>query len=122
MSPHVSLERLLFAAIALAMLTQSALSQDETISTREDRAALVDYLIQKTIEREAFSEIKNRRLGIDPIEEMRKYREEVINAKDEVEKANRTLIALSRGVRNMGLSSCTGCKPRPRPRHVNSAN
>jgi len=85
MSPHVAFRRVLLTTISVAALAQIALSQDEKISTREDRAALVDYLIQKTIEREAFSEIKNERLGIDPIEEMKKYREEVVNSADEVE-------------------------------------
>ncbi len=49
-------------------------------STPEDRAALFDYILAKTLEREAFSPVKNCRLGLDIEKEMRKYRSELIAA------------------------------------------
>jgi hypothetical protein len=63
-------------------------------STPEDRAALFDYILAKTLEREAFSPIKNRRLGLDIEKEMRKYRSELIAA-DTDEKLFYALVEIS---------------------------
>ncbi len=49
--------------------------------TRKDRAALFDYLLAKTIERESFSPVKNRNLGLDVEREMRRYQDELVAAK-----------------------------------------
>ena len=63
-------------------------------STPEDRAALFDYILAKTLEREAFSPIKNRRLGLDIEKEMQKYRSELIAA-DTDEKLFYALVKIS---------------------------
>ena len=59
--------------------------QAEGIGSRADREALYDWLFKKTFEREAFSEIKNERLGIDVAEQMRACRADIIDASDEIE-------------------------------------
>ncbi len=41
------------------------LSAADDVGTREDRAALFDYLLTKTMERESFSPVKNQNLGLD---------------------------------------------------------
>lgn len=48
--------------------------------TPEDRAALFDYVLTKTLEREAFSPVKNARLSLDVERDMRRYRGEVVAA------------------------------------------
>ncbi|MGQ0827558.1 MAG: hypothetical protein ACT4ON_04085 [Bacteroidota bacterium] len=60
-------------------------TDNSRISTKEDRAALFDYIIQKTMEREAFSEIKDKNLNMDVKTEMLKYRDEFINVTTEEE-------------------------------------
>ncbi|MDA8564114.1 hypothetical protein N9L06_06640, partial [Mariniblastus sp.] len=60
-------------------------ASDTKVSTELDRAALADYLIEKTVEREAFSPPKHKRLGFEPIVEMRKYRDAVVNANTEAD-------------------------------------
>ncbi len=49
-------------------------------STPDDRAALFDHILAKTLEREAFSPVKNRALGLDVEEAMLQMREEVLAA------------------------------------------
>jgi hypothetical protein len=49
-------------------------------STPDDRAALFDYILAKTLEREAFSPVKNRALGLDVEGAMLQLRQEVIAA------------------------------------------
>jgi len=56
-----------------------------SISSREDREALFDYIIEKTLDREAFSPVKEKTLGVDVRKEMMKYKEEVINADSDLE-------------------------------------
>ena len=50
------------------------------VSTREDRAALFDYLLGKTLERESFSPVKNLALDLDVEQGMLRYRQELIDA------------------------------------------
>lgn len=50
------------------------------VSTAEDREQLFNYIIEKTKEREAFSIVKNEIMNFDPIEEMLKYKQEIIDA------------------------------------------
>ncbi|MFC1729341.1 hypothetical protein ACFL6I_03300 [candidate division KSB1 bacterium] len=69
----------------------------------EDREALFDYIVEKTIEREAFSPVKNDALNFDPIEEMKKYRDEVIAA-DTDEKLYYALVKLSNARKDRHLS------------------
>ena len=71
-------------AVAVVAVAVPAFAQ-ERVSTREDRKALFDYLIQKTIERGAFSPVKNENLGFCPICSMRSYEDEVVNASTEEE-------------------------------------
>ncbi len=63
-------------------------------STPEDRAALFDSLLAKTLRREAFSPIKNSKLGLDIEAEMRRYRDELIAA-DTDEKLYYALVKIS---------------------------
>ncbi len=67
--------------LTLALTTSIA----QNISTAEDREALFDYIYQKTLQREAFSEIKEQRLGVDPRQAMLKVKSEIINAKNDIE-------------------------------------
>lgn len=56
---------------------------DTPTSTKEDREALFDYIIEKTIERESVSYPKARAMNFDPVREMLEYREEMIEADTE---------------------------------------
>ncbi len=49
-------------------------------STAEDRAALFDYILSKTMEREAFSPAQNHALAFDVEEAMLRYRDEFVAA------------------------------------------
>lgn len=72
-------------------------------TARADREALFDYILAKTMEREAFSPIKNETLGIDIEQEMLKYRDEVINAGTDIE-LYYALVKLSNARRDRHLS------------------
>jgi hypothetical protein len=63
-------------------------------STREDRSALFDYLLAKTMERESFSPVKNRNLGLDVEKEMLRYKEELLSA-DSDDKLYYALVKIS---------------------------
>ena len=73
------------AFLGLAMIPLVLGAQESRISTREDRQALFDDLLAKTLQREAFSEVKNRRLGLDVEAAMRAYEGEVVGARSEEE-------------------------------------
>ncbi len=77
--------------------------EDSRVSTREDRAELFDYIIEKTKEREAFSPVKNKNLNFDPVEEMMKFREEMIAAETD-EALFDVLIKISNARRDRHLS------------------
>ncbi len=53
--------------------------------TPEDRAALFDQILEKTLMREAFSPIKNNKLHLDIRQTILKYRDEMIAAETEAE-------------------------------------
>lgn len=72
-------------AWGLIMLASASVVSAEGISTREDREALFEYLYQKTMEREAFSEIKNRRLRLNLKQTLRRFKDEIAGAKNDVE-------------------------------------
>lgn len=55
------------------------------ISTKEDREALFNYIIEKTAIRESFSPIKEKGLGIDVMADMKALKDEVVNASNDVE-------------------------------------
>jgi hypothetical protein len=77
MKPYRIISLLLVCSIALI----SACTKDtKRTSTPEDRAQLFDYIIEKTKARDALSPIKMKMMDYDPIEEMMKYRDEMINA------------------------------------------
>ncbi len=71
--------------ILISIITLSLSCFSQNISTKEDREALFNYIIEKTKDREAFSSPKEENLGFDPISEMLKLKEEVINASNDTE-------------------------------------
>lgn len=79
--------------IFACMLAFSFLFPFDT-SSPEDRAALFDYILSKTLERESFSIVKNKKLELDIIKEMKRYREEIIAA-DTDEKLYYALVKIS---------------------------
>lgn len=86
----------------LCLLTLSPLFTFET-SSPEDRAALFDYILSKTLERESFSNIKNQKLELDIIKEMKRYRDEMIAA-DTDEKLFYALVKISNARKDRHLS------------------
>lgn len=69
----------ILAAFVANMQAQS------NISTKEDREALFNYIYNKTLDREAFSPVKEQTLGVDVKKEMLKYKDDVINARSDIE-------------------------------------
>lgn len=90
--------------ILLCFSACSDISQQSTrVGSAESRAALFDTIVEKTFAREAFSTIKNERLGIDIRDEMDKVRAEVIQA-DTDEKLFYSLVKLSNARKDRHLS------------------
>ena len=64
---------------------------DGALGTEEDRAALFEYLVEKTMERDAFASLPEHPLhrehpaGIDVIADMERYRDDLVGAETEVE-------------------------------------
>lgn len=77
--------------------------------TRADREALFDGIVAKTMAREAFSPIKNKRLGLSFPENLEAHRNDVINA-DTDEKLYWALVRLSnsRHDRHLGVFATDG--------------
>ena len=81
--------RSLFRAsvIALAIVEIAACvvvdGQPDPAGTPELRGALVDTIVARTERREAFSPIKNERLGFEPLAALRALRDEVVTAETE---------------------------------------
>lgn len=75
----------LVAATAILVLTGAAAVAQSTpaVGTAEDRAALFDYLVEKTHERDALSPYKHPDLGTDVEAAMRQYRDALIAAETE---------------------------------------
>ncbi len=71
--------------------------------TDEDRAALFDFLLEATLQREALSPIKQQHLQIDVETEMRKFRDDLISA-DSSESLLYALIKISNARRDRHLS------------------
>ena len=66
-------------SIALLIVLCSAVPLEARCqSTAEDRATLFDYILAKTMEREAFSPAKNHALAFDVEEAMLRYRDEFV--------------------------------------------
>ncbi len=96
---HRVLSLLIFLPV---VVPTPSIGGDGAISTREDRQALFDALIAKTIQREAFSEIKNRRLGLDIMRDMRALEAEIVEAQNE-EALYYALVKLSNARRDAHL-------------------
>lgn len=73
------------------------------VSSQEDRAALFDDIMEKTMAREAFSLIKNQQLGLDVEKQMMQFRDEVVAA-DTDEKLFNALMKLSNARKDRHLS------------------
>ena len=71
--------------VGIITMTLGCATPSTTISTSEDRLALFNFIYDKTLEREAFSPIKEQNLGIDVQEEMMKLKDEVVDASSETE-------------------------------------
>lgn len=69
--------RPLAITVLLSVAAQASLAGQ---STAEDRAALFDQILAKTLQREAFSPLKNAALDLDVEKEMLRYRDELIAA------------------------------------------
>lgn len=97
-------KNLIIAAItAVPLFAMTSCSNDTHTSTKEDREQLFEYIIEKTKDREAFSPVKNKEMGYDPLEEMEKYREEMIAASQDMEMFS-VLMKLSNARRDRHLS------------------
>ena len=71
----------LIGTISIVLFLFSACNPEpSTISTPEDREALFDYIVNKTMEREAFSPFKDSNLNINFEKDMEWLREEFIQA------------------------------------------
>jgi hypothetical protein len=84
------MHRVASSLLLLFLTCQGASAQ----STPEDRAALFDYILQITLERESFSPVKNRALGLNVERNMMQLRDELIAA-DTEEKLYYALARLS---------------------------
>ena len=85
MKPH----QLLFRASAIAFVVVENMAcvggddPPDPAGTPALRGALVDTIVARTERREAFSPVKNERLGFDPMAAMRSLRDEVVAAETE---------------------------------------
>ena len=70
----------ILSALFLAASFTSCQETDSRAGTKEDREALFNYIIEKTIERESISEPKTRVMNFCPLREMLSFREEMIAA------------------------------------------
>jgi hypothetical protein len=96
--------------LVLCLLVRCAQPPSETdAGPREDRKALFDYLVTKTLERESFSPIKNSILQLDVVKEMRKFKDELIRS-DTDEKLFYALLKISnaRKDRHLNISLVEG--------------
>ncbi len=84
----------------------SCATEDQNTSTKEDREALFDYIIEKTKAREAFSPIKHELMNFDPLTDMMAFREEMINADTDMELLS-VLMKISNARRDRHLSVST---------------
>lgn len=89
--------------VVFAFLFSCGVNEESRVSTKEDRTALFDYIIEKTEAREAWSPVKNKNLDYDPIQEMMKFREEMVAA-DTDEALFDVLIRISNARRDRHLS------------------
>ncbi len=72
--------KLFLTVFLLASGCCAALFAQNRAGTAEGRAALFEYILAKTLEREAFSPVKNNRLGLEVEKALRSHRDELIAA------------------------------------------
>lgn len=99
----------LFKVLCFLLFSVLLKAQDNTASTKEDRKALFDYIVEKTKEREAFSPYKNKALNFNPIENMLALENEFLdaNTNDELWFALKKLNA-ARHDRHLSISEIEG--------------
>ena len=99
--------RRLFPSLRLLLvilLSLSSASDNEcTASTAEERAALFDYIFNATLNRQAFSNVKNQRLGLDVVQLMHNERRTFVNAETQ-EDLYFALVRLSNARKDRHLS------------------
>lgn len=73
--------------VAAAVLFLAGCGEPPTdrVGTPELRAALFDTILARTERREAFSPVKQERLGYEPLREMRRVRQRVVSAESETD-------------------------------------
>lgn len=91
------------AATILLLAASFACSSSEFQSTPEDRAALFEYIYDATLEREAFSPVKDSILGIDIADEMSRFRDELTEA-ETAEELYYALVKISNARKDRHLS------------------
>lgn len=69
-----------FLLLCTMLFSFQLIGQQTPVGNKEQRAALFDYIILKTEEREAFSMFKNSDLDFDPVESMKALRQEFVDA------------------------------------------
>ena len=87
----------------LLILLSVSCSKKSGVSTPEDRAALFEYIIEKTMEREAFSPIKNEKLNLDIKANMLQFKDEMIGANTD-QKLFNVLMKISNARKDRHLS------------------
>lgn len=100
------MKSLLSKGVILAMiplLLPISCTKTSGVSTAEDREALFDYILEKTMERESFSPIKNQKLNLDVKANMMQFREEMIAA-DTDEKLFNVLVKISNARKDRHLN------------------
>lgn len=87
MNPNPTPSCAAVVALSAALIVACAGGDDSpgSTGTPELRSALFDTIIARTERREAFSPVKNERLGLDPLAAMRALRDEVVSAETDDE-------------------------------------
>ncbi len=89
------MKKLIFTILpVLACLLIIACVPETRTGSEKDREALFYYIMEKTIERESISEPKTRVMNFDPLREMLRFRDEMINAQTD-EELFRVLLKMS---------------------------
>ena len=106
------------ALVAVAFAVSACSSGRENsaaLGSQEQRKALFEYLVEKTLEREAFSPEKNRKLNLDVESAMRALESDIVDARSEQDLFY-ALVRLSnaRKDRHLSVSGVTGGLAIPR--------
>ncbi len=100
---HATAATLIAAVAGFVASCGNAQETDPAVGTAEDRKALFEYLLEKTMEREAFSPAKNRHLGLDVEASMRAHEGDIVAA-DSQEALFYALVRLSNARKDRHLS------------------